>query len=308
MGVPNLFYKIKPLIPRQLQLVLRRQLAQYKREMSADVWPILPEAATPPQNWQGWPEGKRFGFVLTHDVELQGGHDKILRLMRLEKELGFRSSFNLVPERYTISADVRAELQGNGFEVGVHGIRHDGKLYASRNEFLKRARRINGYLQAWGATGFRSPAMHHNLEWLHDLDIEYDASTFDTDPFEPQSEGVGTIFPFWVSGNNSHSGYMELPYTLPQDHGLFIILQEKNVDIWKRKLDWIAENGGMALLNVHPDYMNFNNGELGREEFSADLYREFLTYVKEKYAGEYWHALPCEVARRMKVQEDITVL
>jgi hypothetical protein len=296
MSIHSLFYKIKPLIPRQIQLILRRQIAQYKREMNADVWPILPEAACPPRNWQGWPNGKRFSFVLTHDVEKKGGHDKVLSLMRLEQELGFRSSFNFVPERYTVSADVRQELQANGFEVGVHGILHDGKLYASRAEFRKRARRINKHLQAWGAVGFRSPAMHHNLDWLHDLNIEYDASTFDTDPFEPQSEGVGTIFPFWIPGDDDRPGYMELPYTLPQDHGLFIILQEKNVDIWKKKLDWIAKKGGMALLNVHPDYMNFDGIKLAREEFPADYYREFLIYVKEKYAGEYWHVLPKDMA------------
>ena len=47
---------------------------------------------------------------------------------------------------------------------------------------------------------------------------------------------------------------------MPQDHLLFVILQEKNIDIWKRKLDWIAEKGGMALLNTHSDYMSFDGG------------------------------------------------
>jgi len=46
--------------------------------------------------------------------------------------------------------------------------------------------------------GFRAPAMHDNLEWISELNLEYDLSTFDTDPFEPQSDGVGTIFPFKV--------------------------------------------------------------------------------------------------------------
>ena len=46
--------------------------------------------------------------------------------------------------------------------------------------------------------GFRTPTMFHHLEWTGELDIEYDSSTFDTDPFEPQPDGVGTIFPFWV--------------------------------------------------------------------------------------------------------------
>ena len=52
-------------------------------------------------------------------------------------------------------------------------------------------------------------------------------------------------------------GYVELPYTLPQDFLLFILLQEKNIDTWKKKLDWIVDHGGMALFIAHPDYMNF---------------------------------------------------
>ena len=82
--------------------------------------------------------------------------------------------------------------------------------------FRKMPRSINGYLKEWRASGFRSGFMLHDRECLNDLDIEYDASTFDTDPFEPQPEGVNTIFPFWVPRPGG-GGYVELPYTLPQD-------------------------------------------------------------------------------------------
>jgi len=33
------------------------------------------------------------------------------------------------------------------------------------------------------------------------------------------------------------------------------LMEEKSIDIWK-KLDWVADQGGMVLLNVHPDYLN----------------------------------------------------
>jgi len=220
--------------------------------------------------------------------------------MDIEKRFRFRSSFNFVPERYRVDPTLRTQLVEDGFEIGVHGLSHDGKLYKSRKIFQKRAVKINEYLEEWDAVGFRSPAMHHNLEWIHDLDIEYDASTFDTDPFEPQPDGVGTIFPFWVQNEDNSKGYVELPYTLPQDFTLFILMKEKNIDIWKKKLDWIAECGGMALVNTHPDYMNFDGGKLGLEEYPADYYREFLEYVKEKYEGQYWHVLPREMARFWK--------
>jgi len=66
-----------------------------------------------------------------------------------------------------------------------------------------------------------------------------------------------------------------------------------------RKLDWIAEHGGMALLNVHPDYISFNGSSQTTTEYPAEFYGEFLTYLKTRYAGEYWHALPNEVARHV---------
>jgi glycosyltransferase involved in cell wall biosynthesis len=107
---------------------------------------------------------------------------------------------------------------------------------------------------------------------------------------------VGTIFPFWVPGPND-SGYVELPYTLVQDFNLFVVLQEPNIDIWKRKLDWVAQRGGMALLNTHPDYMCFDGGKPDRDEYPAGYYEEFLRYAQEKYAGEFWSANPRDVAR-----------
>ena len=49
--------------------------------------------------------------------------------------------------------------------------------------FAEKAERINEYLKNWGAVGFRSGFMLHNLDWLGDLNALYDASTFDTDVF-----------------------------------------------------------------------------------------------------------------------------
>jgi hypothetical protein len=93
------------------------------------------------------------------------------------------------------------------------------------------------------------------------------------------------------------NGYVELPYTLPQDFTLFVLMREKTIDIWKKKMDWIAEKGGMALINTHPDYMKFDDGKCGLEEYPVKYYQEFLEYVKDQYEGQYWHCLPREMAR-----------
>jgi len=292
----DIYYHLRPVIPRRLQISLRRMIILRKRLVCSDTWPIAETAGKPPDGWPGWPEKKQFALVLTHDVETAKGQERCHKLINLEKELGLRSSFNFVAERYKVSAELRHYLESNGFEVGMHGLYHDGKLYKSKEIFQRRAVKINHYLKEWKAVGFRSPSMHNNLEWIHDLNIEYDSSTFDTDPFEPKSEGVGTIFPFLVQGNSVRNGYIELPYTLPQDFTLFVLMKEKTIDIWKQKLDWIAEHGGMALLTTHPDYMNFDGGQLSIEEYPAEFYKEFLEYIKSKYDGRYWHVLPRDMA------------
>ncbi len=263
-----------------------------KRLKYVEEWPIWEATGCSPDGWGGWPDQKRFALVLMHDVETEIGQQKCAQLMRLEQDLGFRSSFNFIPERYHVLPDVRHLLVDNGFEVGVHGLNHDGRLYQSWNIFQERARKINAYLQDWNAVGFCSPASHHNLVWNHMLNIEYDSSTFDTDPFEPQPDSVGTIFPFSVYDGTTQSSYVELPYTLPQDFTLFILLKEKGIDVWRRKLDWIAQKGGMALVITHPDYMNFEGTGLKFDEYPANYYTEFLSYVKDKYEGQYWQALP----------------
>jgi len=331
------YYHVKPYVPSSLRLAIRRVLARRKRLAHQEVWPINEVAGRLPESWTGWPDGKQFALVLSHDVEGPRGLERCQQLMDLEMRLGFRSSFNFIPEgSYAVPKELRDHLTAHGFEVGVHDLKHDGKLYSSRAGFRKCAAQINQYLHQWNAVGFRSGFMHHNLAWLHDLNVQYDASPFDTDPFEPQPDGVDTIFPFWVpqpgttdaglssqpgslrgprsafarpfkphlrnggdhdaNFNSTPGGYVELPYTLPQDSTLFLVLGEKTFDVWQRKLDWIVEHGGMAHLDTHPDYIDFSGVGDGSLEYPVTFYQEFLEYVRSRYAGSFWHATPQETA------------
>ncbi len=193
------YYHLKPYLPWGLRMALRRWVANRKRRACGDVWPIDPGTSTPPPDWPGWPEGKRFAFILTHDVEGPDGLDRCRGLAEQEMASGFRSSFNFIPEGpYVVPPDLRGWLRTSGFEVGVHDLHHDGHLFSSAQGFSTKAKRINHYLKSWEAVGYRSGFMLRNLDWLHQLDVVYDASTFDTDPFEPQPDGARTIFPFWV--------------------------------------------------------------------------------------------------------------
>jgi uncharacterized protein len=300
MNFLDFYYYIKPLIPRRIQIAARRQVVQRQRIKYQDVWPIDPEAGKTPPGWPGWPEGKQFALVLTHDVETAEGLANVRPLAELEMRLGFRSSFNFVPGDYPVQRELREYLIGNGFEVGVHGYTHKkGNLFKSDQFFNEQAQRINSFIQEWGAVGFRTPSLYHDLEKIQQLEIEYDSSTFDSDPFEPQPDGAGTIFPFWVSNKNG-GGFVELPYTLPQDHTLYIVMQEKDAGIWKRKLDWIASRRGMVLLVVHPDYLVLDSQLPAFYEYPVRFYENYLNYVKTQYEGKYWHLLPRDLAHYYK--------
>jgi len=295
----HFYYVLKPAIPEGVRFALRHYHAIPLKWAAAATWPINRASIGTPESWPGWPDGKKFAFVLSHDVERKKGLDRCRAMAELEMKLDFRSSYNFVPEgEYQTPAELRSYLIECGFEVGVHDLHHDGSLYQSQAVFNRSALKINHYMNEWNAVGFRSGFMRHNLDWISKLQIRYDASTFDSDPFEPQPDGVQTMFPFWVNRPDG-SSYLELPYTLPQDSTLFLVLREKSNDVWKRKLDWIAENGGMAFVIVHPDYIALD-GEPSSSEYHVDLYRDFLEYARKHYGETAWFAKPCDVEQYLR--------
>jgi hypothetical protein len=293
------YFLVKPYLPRSIRWGLRRIRIPGIIKRYAGVWPIDYTAGAKPSRWNGWPHGKQFALVFTHDVESEEGLGQVMVLAELEMSHGLHSSFNFIPEGpYQDPVMVRKWLEANGFEIGVHDLNHDGHLYESRETFSQKAESINDYLGKWGAVGFRSGFMLRQLDWLHDLNVLYDTSTFDTDPFEPQPEGSRTIFPFHVKppAQGKRPGYVELSYTLPQDSTLFLLLRERTPDIWKRKLDWIARHGGLALVNIHPDYIDFSGNGGSANTYPVSVLEEFLEYIHSEHQGMFWNPLARDLA------------
>jgi hypothetical protein len=292
------YYRLRQLVPLTFRQILQRR----RKVQTSEDWYInadhisalafcIAGEASPQVVIHPWPEGARFSFVLTHDVETRDGLRKISKIADLEEQLGLRSSWNFVPYKYKVDEGLVRDLQSRSFEIGVHGYNHDGKLYSSKKVFHRRVPGINAALVKYGAVGFRSPMVHRNLEWLQQLNIEYDASCFDIDPFQPMPGGVGTIWPF-VAGK-----FIELPYTLPQDHTLFVALNERDARIWTKKRDFLIQHDGMVLMLTHPDYLTTSH--------HLDLYRAFLTETHS--IPGCWHALPNQVAAWWRQREACTV-
>jgi peptidoglycan/xylan/chitin deacetylase (PgdA/CDA1 family) len=235
-----------------------------------------------------YPNNCPSAVILTHDVEEQHGFNYIPKVLELEEKYKFKSAWNIVPYKYKIDEGIIRLIQDSGHEIGIHGYNHDGKLYYSEKIFTYRAKFINEAIKKYNAVGFRSPQVHRNLQWLQKLDIKYDASCFDYDPFQPFPGGTGSIWPFIVGK------FVELPYTLPQDHTLFYVLKQKNIDIWKNKIDWLIKNNGMILTLTHPDYLI--------DKKHLKLYEELLDYLKK--LGNTWNCLPKDMSHWWKNKFD----
>jgi len=304
----QLYYQfVRPVLPGFLHTPLRTLLLSRQKNGFALKWPIedryvrfqFEVVARLIANKQldsipyihFWPAGKRFAFVLTHDIESAEGQNFVCEVAALDEKYGFHSSFNFVPEKYQVDLGLIKELKKRGFEVGVHGLKHDGRLFSSKAIFDARVKRINNYLKEWDAVGFRSPMTHRNPEWMQSLDIEYDSSFFDTDPFEPIPGGTMSIWPFQMGR------FIELPYTLMQDHTLMVTLGETTPRLWLEKVGFIEKYCGMALVNTHPDYL--------KDPRHFTVYEAFLRKMRER--DGYWHALSRELARWWKKRAAVSL-
>jgi hypothetical protein len=298
----RLYYQLKPILPRKAIRTLRQiqrlpmradfllrwpiedRYAGFQWEIMRQLLEITGRRAFPFIHF--WPERHRFALVLTHDIETAEGQANVRMVADLEEGLGFCSSFNFVAERYRLEQGLMQELRGRGFEIGVHGLKHDGKLFSSQAEFSRRAARINKHLKEFGAVGFRAPLTHRQPEWMQELEVEYDLSFFDTDPYEPIPGGTMCIWPFMMGR------FVELPYTLAQDYTLTAVLGETTPRVWLQKIAFIKDYCGMALVNTHPDYLK-----------APDVRRVYVEFLQEmRTMDDYWHALPRDVARWWKAR------
>jgi peptidoglycan/xylan/chitin deacetylase (PgdA/CDA1 family) len=296
------FYRVKPHVPRWLQLAARRGYAARQARRATLGWPIEPALVAEQQRRIAaelarrgaesvpvlnlWPDGCRFAFILTHDVEGPAGIANIDRVLEVERRHGLVSSWYVVAEDYDIPADLFPRLRAAGCEVGLHGVTHDCSLFSSRRQFDAQLPRIHRYLREWGAVGFRSPALHRNAAWMPELGCVYDSSYPDTDPFQPQPGGCRSVLPFFLGE------LLELPLTLVQDHTLFEILRRCSSDLWIEKSDWLIEHHGLVNVLVHPDYL--------LEQERLDVYEELLTHLVAQPGG--WPARACDVAAWWRVR------
>jgi hypothetical protein len=243
-----------------------------------------------------WPEGAPSCAIVTHDVETAAGRDACGWLMDTDDAHGVKASFQIVPEeRYDIPRGFLDEVRRRGFEVNVHDLNHDGRLFSDRDEFLRRARRINEYAREFGARGFRSGVLYRRSEWYDALEIAYDMSIPNVGHLEVQRGGCCTVMPYFIGR------VLELPLTTTQDYSLLHILQDYSSELWHRQLEAIMARHGLASFLVHPDYL-----ETARARHAYQAWLEHLTRLRD--SGRCWVPLPGEVERWWRARSRMTLV
>ena len=260
-------------VDRTVNLLLRRLLALGMKARGIEQLPFI---------WF-WPDGAPGCAMMTHDVETVSGRDFCAMLMDINDSYGIKSAFTVVPEsRYTVSPDFIESFRSRGFEVNVHDLNHDGRLFDNKEEFLRRAARINEYAKQFKSSGFRAGVLYRNQEWFEALDFSYDMSVPNVAHLDPQAGGCCTVMPYFVGD------LLELPLTATQDYSLFNILKQYSTDLWEKQMRLILDENGLISFIVHPDYIM-----QAREQ---DVYKALLTSLcRLRAESGVWIALPGEV-------------
>lgn len=297
------YYAVRPMMPVGVRKHLQRSVVGRSRQAAAHFpsWPIdatvertLDQLLLLAMRARGvermpfiwfWPDGYSSAVTMTHDVETEAGRDFASTLMDLDERYGIRASFQVIPERrYTVPEAWRAEIRRRGFEINVHDLNHDGRLFSNKEEFLRRAERINAYGREWGARGFRSGVLYRNLDWFGALRFDYDMSLPNGGHFHPQAGGCCAVRPYFIGD------MVELPGTAAQDYILFQILNDYSTQVWEQQLDAITATHGLMCFSIHPDYLIPPRARGVFERLGEIL-------AEERRRGARWFALPGEISQ-----------
>jgi len=243
-----------------------------------------------------WPEGATSCAIMTHDVETAVGVRACRYLMDVEDAFGIKASFQIIPEhRYEVTDEFLDSIRRRGFEVVVHDLNHDGQLFRDKNQFLRRAVKINAHRKRFGASGFRAAVLYRRQEWFDALDFSYDMSVPNVAHLDPQRGGCCTVMPYFVGK------ILELPVTTTQDYTLFNILNDYSIDLWKKQIDLIMDKHGLISLIVHPDYVG------GSQEQA--VYEALVAYLADlKRRRGIWIAMPGEVDRWWRQRAEMRLI
>jgi hypothetical protein len=243
-----------------------------------------------------WPDGAQSCVAMTHDIETERGKAFCTELMDIDESFGIKASIQLVPEgRYKVSAAIVKGIRDRGFEVNIQDLNHDGHLFSDRDEFLRRAQKINGYARDYESKGFRAAVLYRNLDWYDALDFSFDMSVPNVAHLDPQQGGCCTVMPYFVGD------ILEIPLTTTQDYMLFHLLNDYSLDLWKAQTELITRRNGLVSFIVHPDYIIERKAQV--------VYRDLLSFLRQLGREKrIWFAVAGEIDHWWRARSKMRVV
>lgn len=217
-----------------------------------------------------WHDRKKYVLLLTHDIEAENNWGWVKKIAQIEMDLGFRSSWNVVPHYYKINYDILDWLAANNFEIGLHGYNHDNKLaYLSVDKIRKRMEDSMPFIEKYKVKGFRSPSWLRtdNLFKVLEEYFVYDMSVLDVDQICPAGSGGScSAFPYYITKR-----LLEIPTTLPYEAPMYFDVPAFELNnFWFEKIEWIKNINGMIAVNTHPD-PHYSGAQIMLKEYSRFL-------------------------------------
>ncbi len=209
-----------------------------------------------------WPEGKKYAFTVTHDIDSSwiyqnGNMDKFIKV---EKQIGIRGAWYFVVNLYKHDFKVIDILVNEGHEIALHAHKHDHKIaFLSEKRMNKRLSECQWFIDKYQIYGFRSPHYLRTPKFYKVLKhyLKYDTSVHDS--YNPASkgdifrEGCSAVTPFNLSDNKN--SLLEIPITIPEDFILYNTEKGASsiIEVQLEKVREIKERGGLATLVIHPE-------------------------------------------------------
>jgi len=284
-------------VPRGVRFHLGRvieHLGLARRRGCFPFWPVEHSVETfrsAMRRWLGlpepkrWPDGRRCALALTHDIDTRDGLLCAPEIAAAERDFGLKSTWFVTCEDKVVIRSALDRLASEGHEIGCHDLYHDTRIAClDERAIAARLDKCCEILRDYGVSGFRSPSLGRSDALFDAL-----AGFFDYDSSVPDTDGVHgccTVLPF------RRGNLLEIPITMPMDATLLFrgFSAERAVHVWRKKLEWIKQVGGAAVLVIHPE-PQFG----GRREW-VSAYRAFLDSAAAD--GDIWIAPMRDIAQR----------
>jgi peptidoglycan/xylan/chitin deacetylase (PgdA/CDA1 family) len=236
-----------------------------------------------------WPEGRRYVFMMTHDVDTKAGMKMAGQVLDEMLELGLKPCFFLVAHGYRWDDGFCDAVRQGGGEIGLHGDTHDNRIaFEDAEEAGRRLDSCRDKIERHGIRGFRSPSLlvSEALYQAVGSRFAWDSSVpdTDTDTLIGARRGCGTIFPY------RRGKTLVLPITMPADDRLLLLGYRglQLLDVLRRKWRYVRKTGGLCHFLTHPEPHLFGKAVI------RDLYRALIQEAVD--SDDCWIATPSMLA------------